>query len=118
MKQIKHSLALLCLLLSSSVSSQGAFNNAAAAGEGWSAEQGRDAVWYLAQHKKLSGAIAALTPQRPGIIDAYVVSIGLDSDPVFTREATEAAKVLTRRYGATGHSVTLTTGDKTAFAQG
>ena len=118
MSKIKNSAALLCFLLSSSAVSQGAFNNEQAAGEGWSAEQGRDARWYLSQHKKLAAAIAAVAPQRPGIVDAFVVSISLDSDPVFTREATEAGKVLTRRYGAAGHSITLTTGDKSAFPQG
>ncbi len=118
MNRIKHSAALLCFLLSSSAVSQGAFNNEQAASEGWSAEQGRDAGWYLSQHKKLAAAIAAITPQRPGVVDAFVVAISLDSDPVFTREATEAGKVLTRRYGAAGHSITLATGDKTAFPQG
>lgn len=51
-----------------------------------------------------------LQPQRPGTIDAYVVSVGLDSDPVFGREAGEAAKVLGRRYGAIGRTIFLAAG--------
>jgi Peptidase C13 family len=90
--------------------SQNGFNNRDAAEKGWSMEQGRSAGWYLAQHRRLSTALAALKPQRPGTIDAYVVSIGLDSDPVFGREAGEAEKVLSRRYGALGRSVFLAAG--------
>lgn len=90
--------------------SQVGFNNREAAENGWSMEQGRSAAWHYAQHRRLSSALAALQPQRPGTIDAYVVSIGLDSDPVFGREAGEAQKVLTRRYGATGRSLFLAAG--------
>ncbi|MEK6636572.1 MAG: C13 family peptidase [Pseudomonadota bacterium] len=106
------------LFLSASAVAQSADDNAIAANNGWSAEQKRDAAWYLDQHKKLSAVIAALAPQRPGVIDAYVVSIGLDSDPVFGREASEAAKVLARRYGAAGRSITLATGVKSLVPQG
>lgn len=90
--------------------SQNGFDNRAAADNGWSMEQGRSAAWHFAQHRRLSTAIAGLQPQRPGVIDAYVVSIGLDSDPVFGREAGEAQKVLMRRYGATGRSIFLSAG--------
>jgi Peptidase C13 family len=89
---------------------QQGFNPVEAAKNGWSMEQSRSAIWHLAQHKRLATAIAALQPQRNGVVDAYVVSIGLDSDPVFEREAGEAAKVLSRRYGATGHTIFLAAG--------
>lgn len=91
-------------------SSQNGFDNRLAADNGWSMEQSRSAAWHFAQHRRLSGAIAALQPQRAGIVDAYVVSIGLDSDPVFGREAGEAQKVLARRYGAVGRSIFLAAG--------
>ena len=52
-------------------------------------------------------ALAALAPQRPGTVDAYVLTIALDSDPVFAREAREAARVLAARYGAGGRTLTL-----------
>ena len=89
---------------------QQGFNPIEAAKNGWSMEQGRSAAWHLAQHKRLGTAIAALQPQRNGVVDAYVVSVGLDSDPVFGREASEAAKVLGRRYGAFGRTIFLTAG--------
>ena len=48
----------------------------------------------------MTRALATLQPQRKGVVDAYVVTVGLDSDPVFGREAREAGKVLSRRYDA------------------
>ena len=50
----------------------------------------------------LTRALAALLPQRAGTVDAYVLSIALDSDPVFGREARVAGTVLAARYGAQG----------------
>lgn len=76
-------------------------------------ERGRSARWLLADRRKLHQAIDALQPQRAGQIDAYVVSVALDSDPVFGREAREAAKVLTRRYDASGRALVLTRGADT-----
>jgi hypothetical protein len=70
-------------------------------------ERARSARDVLAQRRKLDGALDALQPHRPGTIDAYVVAVALDSDPVFSREAREAGQVLTRRYGAQGRSITL-----------
>lgn len=89
---------------------QQGFDPVEAARNGWSMEQNRSAAWHLAQHKRLATAISALQPQRNGVVDAYVVSIGLDSDPVFEREAGEAARVLSRRYGAVGHTIFLAAG--------
>lgn len=77
-------------------------------------DQGRDAKWYLDQHVRMAAAIAALKPERKKVTDAWVLSVGLDGDPVFGREAEEAARVLSRRYGAVGHTVVLSTGSKTA----
>lgn len=59
------------------------------------------------QSRRLDAALAALAPQRAGTVDAYVLTIALDSDPVFAREAREAAKVLSARYGAHGRTLTL-----------
>ncbi|HEY6964936.1 MAG TPA: C13 family peptidase [Erythrobacter sp.] len=66
-----------------------------------------------AQGKRLDAAFAALQPQRPGTPDAYVLTIALDSDPVFAREAREAGKVLAARYGAAGRTLTLAGPDGT-----
>jgi hypothetical protein len=70
-------------------------------------QRGRPAKEMLADSRRLAKALAAIQPQRKGVVDAYVVSVALDSDPVFGREAREAGKVLTRRYGAEGRSITL-----------
>ncbi len=84
-------------------------------------EHDRSAVRQLAEHRRLAAALAGVGAQRPGIVDAYVVAVALDSDPVFAREAREAGRVLTRRYAATGRSVTLAGSDGrggTALAMG
>ncbi len=61
----------------------------------------------LRQESLLNTALSSLQPQRAGTVDAYVVTVALDSDPVFAREAREAAKVLSRRYGGEGRTITL-----------
>ena len=103
-------LALSLLVNSSAFSQQNDFDSAEAAKNGWFAEQNRSATWYLAQHKKMASAIASLQPQRAGVVDAYVISIGLDSDSVFARESAEAGNVLARRYGAAGRMIHLSAG--------
>lgn len=66
-----------------------------------------------AQAARLERALAALQPQRPGTPDAYVLTVALDSDPVFAREAREAGRVLAARYGAAGRTLTLAGPDGT-----
>lgn len=109
-KRLKATALALTMMTTNSAIGQQGFNPEDAAKNGWSMEQNRSASWYLAQHKRLGTAIAALQPQRAGVVDVYVVSVGLDSDPVFGREAGEAAKVLSRRYGATGRTIFMTAG--------
>jgi hypothetical protein len=70
-------------------------------------ERGRSAVSELAEHRRLTDALAGLAPQRRGVVDAYVLAIGFDSDPVFGREAREAGKVLSRRFEAAGRTLVL-----------
>ncbi|HWU74503.1 MAG TPA: C13 family peptidase, partial [Sphingomonas sp.] len=70
-------------------------------------ERDRSPVWMLADQRRLDKALAALQPQRKGVVDAYVLVVGLDSDPIFGREAREAGKVLSRRYNAVGHTIVL-----------
>lgn len=69
--------------------------------------RGESAQVLLDQRRRLAGALADLQPQRTGTVDAYVVSIALDSDPVFAREAREAGRVLSSRYDASGRTLTL-----------
>ncbi|MFA5990424.1 MAG: C13 family peptidase [Sphingomonas sp.] len=77
-------------------------------------EHHRGPAERLAEHRRVARALAALLPQRKGVIDAYVLSIALDSDPVFGREAREAGHVLARRYDAAGRSITLAGSDGAA----
>ena len=56
---------------------------------------------------RLARALATLTPERPGMVDAYVVVAALDTAPVFGREAREAARVLSQRFDGTGRTVVL-----------
>jgi hypothetical protein len=70
-------------------------------------QRGRSARWTLAEHRRLSRALAAIQPQRKGVVDVYVIAVSLDSDPVFGRETREAGKVLSRRYAATGRTIVL-----------
>ncbi|HYJ53523.1 MAG TPA: C13 family peptidase [Allosphingosinicella sp.] len=70
-------------------------------------ERDRAPAGELEEHRKLDRALHALAPQRAGTVDAYVVSIALDSDPVFGREARVAGDVLARRYGAAGRVIVL-----------
>lgn len=61
----------------------------------------------LRERRLLDAALNELAPQRAGTVDAYVVTIALDSDPVFGREAREAGRVLSRRYNADGRTIVL-----------
>ena len=70
-------------------------------------EQGRSARWLLADRQRLARALDSIAPQRSRLVDAYVVSVALDSDPVFAREAREAGNVLARRYDAAGRTLVL-----------
>lgn len=74
-------------------------------------ERDRSPVWLLAEQRRVDATLATLRPQRPGVVDAYVVAIGLDSDPIFGREAREAGVVLGRRYDAAGRTLVLAGSD-------
>lgn len=77
------------------------------ANRGIAVERDRSPQEELAEHRRLDRALARVAPQRKGVIDAYVVAVGLDSDAVFGREAREAGRVLARRYGAEGRTIVL-----------
>ena len=76
-------------------------------------QRGVSAAQIRDQQRRLDSALAALAPQTPATPDAFVVTIALDSDPVFAREAREAARVLSARYGAGGRTLTLAGPDGT-----
>ncbi|HEV2817265.1 MAG TPA: C13 family peptidase [Allosphingosinicella sp.] len=79
----------------------------ARADQGMQIERDRAPAAELDEHRRLDRALRALLPQRAGTIDAYVVAIALDSDPVFAREARAAGEVLRRRYNAAGRTIVL-----------
>lgn len=56
---------------------------------------------------RLEKSLAALQPERAGMVDAYVVVAALDSAPVFGREAREGGRVLARRFDAAGRTIVL-----------
>lgn len=103
-------LLAVCLLGATPLVAQRADPNEEAAQKGFMTDLGRPPAWHLTQLKRMNAAIAALKPQRAGVVDAYVVSVGLDADPVFGREASEAARVLSRRYDADGRTLLLAAG--------
>ncbi|MDB5675726.1 MAG: peptidase [Sphingomonas bacterium] len=78
---------------------------------GISTERDRSPAWQLAEHRRLDATLGAIPAQRKGVVDVYVLAVGLDSDPVFGREAREAGRVLARRYGAEGRTVVLAGSD-------
>jgi hypothetical protein len=75
--------------------------------------RGEPAREMLDQRRRLTGALESLAPQRAGTVDAYVVTVALDSDPVFAREAREAGRVLANRFGGQGRTLTLAGPDGT-----
>mgnify|MGYP006265929725 CR=1 FL=1 len=76
-------------------------------------QRGVSVAAMLDQRERLDAALGELRAQRPGTVDAYVVTVALDSDPVFAREAREAGRVLSRRYGADGRTLVLAGPDGT-----
>ncbi|HWA22531.1 MAG TPA: C13 family peptidase [Caulobacterales bacterium] len=61
------------------------------------------------QKQLIDAALAGVQPQRPGVHDVYVMTAGLWSDHVFENESSNAADILTERYGAQGRRIVLAT---------
>ena len=61
----------------------------------------------FSDHRRIQAALRSLKPQRKGVVDAYVIVVALDADAVFNREAREAGRVLSRRFGADGRTIVL-----------
>ena len=74
---------------------------------GLTLKRGINLTDMLEQQRRLLAQIAALGAQRAGEVDAFVVTAALDSDPVFAKEAREAGRVLSQRYGAATRTLTL-----------
>lgn len=76
----------------------------------------RPAHYALDQHRRIESALAGVKPQRKGVVDAYVLVAGLDSDPLFGREVLAARDALSRRYDAAGHTIAISAGEEAAKA--
>jgi hypothetical protein len=70
-------------------------------------QRGLSAAHLREQQRRLDAALGRLQPHTPGTPDTYVLTVALDSDPVFAREAREAGRVLAARYAAHGRTLTL-----------
>lgn len=64
----------------------------------------------LKQVELIAQTLSQLQPQRPGVVDTYVLSAAFYNDPVFESEAKEVAAVLARRYDAEGRTIVLSAG--------
>lgn len=64
----------------------------------------------VADVELMGESLGALATQRPGVTDTYILSAGLWSDPVFEREAEQAADLLARRFDATDRTIVLSAG--------
>lgn len=62
------------------------------------------------QAELLGQALANLQPQRPGVVDTYVMVASLWGEPVFEREATQAEAILREHLNADGRSIVLSAG--------
>jgi hypothetical protein len=67
-------------------------------------------VEAMEQVELMAQTLSQIQPQRPGVIDTYVLSASFYNDPVFESEAKEAAAVLARRYDAEGRTIILSAG--------
>jgi hypothetical protein len=60
------------------------------------------------QRTRVEHALAALEPQRPGVVDMYFLAFGADgSERVFTQEADYAARLFAQRLDAAGRTLVM-----------
>jgi hypothetical protein len=62
------------------------------------------------QAMALGRALTDLAPQRPGQQDVYLIAASLWSDPVFEREATQAADILRTHFATEERTIVLSAG--------
>lgn len=58
----------------------------------------------------MAASLGKLAPQRPGVVDTYVLTASFWSEPVFENEASEAAAILANRYDAADRTIILSAG--------
>ena len=70
------------------------------------------------QPELLRDALAAVKPQRKGVIDVYLIAVaGYGSQDVFMREVDSVATLFRERFDADGHIVKLVNNPKTALTR-
>lgn len=69
---------------------------------------------FYAQHEALSRALEGLLPERPGIVDLYLVAAGLYApEDVFMKEVEVIARLFRERFDAEGRTLVLINNPKT-----
>ena len=58
----------------------------------------------------MGDALSDLPAQRPGVVDVYIVAAALWGDPVFEREASQAANILQQHFGDNTRTILLAAG--------
>ena len=58
----------------------------------------------------MAESLGKLAPQRPGVVDTYVLTASFWNEPVFENEASQAAAILASRYDAADRTVVLSAG--------
>lgn len=82
-----------------------------AANLGYQQSMGIDAKQLWDDEKKLYKQLMDLKPQNTKENDVFLIVAALDSDAVFSREAIETSKVLSKKYQAQGRTIVLATSD-------
>jgi hypothetical protein len=58
----------------------------------------------------MAESLGKLAPQRPGVVDTYVLTASFWNEPVFENEASQAAAILASRYDAADRTIILSAG--------
>lgn len=64
-------------------------------------------AFALTQQRLMAKTLDGMQPQRPGVRDVYVLSVGLHGGHVFENEAAQGAAALTSHFGAQGRTIVL-----------
>jgi hypothetical protein len=64
----------------------------------------------LKNAEMFAAELSSIPPQRPGVVDTYILVASLWNDPVFEKEAKEAAAILGRHFDATDRTIILSAG--------
>jgi hypothetical protein len=103
-------IALLAMAVAGAANAQGPQQRDPLNGQFGAMEIAMSPAEAAADAMRIGEALARLPPQRPGVVDTYILSASLWDEPVFENEAREAASILARRYDAAERVITLSAG--------